>query len=290
MNLLAPVNRDPSGRPFDSSARTLDDVGGQAGSLPLDPASLLGLFAHIHALGLAQLAGSGAANASDVATSAAANAPLLNTDLARRRYVSGIADQGGDETDAVLPAALRASIVGGAPGLGHTTDVVPVQFRSVMRGPRGAPFGIPSAEFGEQQKNIARGLMGIWKSIQERANSLNGGNGGPDRSADTPAPWLTQATPLGIILGHIAEMSRKSGGRKDKASDDFIPFKLSPSITPPEGPDSNDACVKAASGSELAWQNYCRTVADPQERAVCWSKQNESAQNKIGWCASRFAD
>jgi hypothetical protein len=31
-------------------------------------------------------------------------------------------------------------------------------------------------------------------------------------------------------------------------------------------------------------------VADPQERAVCWDKQRESAQNKIGWCASRFAD
>jgi hypothetical protein len=56
MNLLAPVNRDNFGRPFDPSARTQTDVSGQPDSSSLDPASLLGLFAHIHALGLAQLA------------------------------------------------------------------------------------------------------------------------------------------------------------------------------------------------------------------------------------------
>ena len=56
MNLLAPVNRDAFGRPFDPSALTQSDAGGQPGSFPLDPAGLLGVFARIHALGLAHLA------------------------------------------------------------------------------------------------------------------------------------------------------------------------------------------------------------------------------------------
>jgi hypothetical protein len=59
MNLLAPVNRDDFGRAFDASARTQGDIGGQPGTFPLDSASLLGLFARIHALGLAHLASGG---------------------------------------------------------------------------------------------------------------------------------------------------------------------------------------------------------------------------------------
>lgn len=59
MNIRAPVDPDFLGRPFDSSALTQSDIGNQASPFPLDPASLLGLFAHIHALGLAHLASGG---------------------------------------------------------------------------------------------------------------------------------------------------------------------------------------------------------------------------------------
>ncbi len=125
MNLLAPVNRDSSPRPIDPSAPTRDIAGGEAGSIQLDPASLLGLFAHIHALGLAQLASSGNSTGQAPVPSqalrggllallpAAPASPLLQNadsgigdttrptsidpgrieDRARQRYVSGVADQ-----------------------------------------------------------------------------------------------------------------------------------------------------------------------------------------------------
>jgi hypothetical protein len=59
VNLLAPVNRDNFNRPFNPFGGAQSDVRGRPGSFPLDPAGLVGLFARIHALGLAHLASGG---------------------------------------------------------------------------------------------------------------------------------------------------------------------------------------------------------------------------------------
>lgn len=326
MTLLTSANRGAFSSAqlglLDPSRRAQPDA--PAGALPLDPADLLRLFASISALGSPQLASRGAPfREASSPTLAQTGAPQTSDDLARQRYVSGIADQigrdrgdvegelppgiggmsqltapadrggafglqarqGYDKIAGALPAVLRGSNLdrtGAQPGL-----VMPVQLRRLLIPPNGLP-GVPGRPPNEDQKKIEQGLMDLWNSFGGSRTGTAGDTASDDSDAASP-DWLG-STPLGVVLGIIAEMRRRSSGRKRDNSG--LPYTSSPSITSPDTPpperepDSWEACKKAMR-SERAWRNYCANIS---EDSSCWGEVLQSTQRKRGWCANRFSD
>jgi hypothetical protein len=302
---------------FDPAPEVDSDVA--AGQRPLDPADLLALFAGITASGRANPSSSNFSfpgNAS--ASSLPQTVPWRSPDPARQRYVSRIADQlnrgdagrrgevptgsfgmqlltspsdwdgaygvraqqGDGDGSGVLPAVLRGS----SPGRGddQSAPVTPVQFRRLLQNVLPRPTPTPDGAPDDYTK-IGRGIMDLWKSFQ-----TGGGRPGrettPDGSDEDPAN-PSKMTPLDPVFGIIiSEMARRY---RKKLKPGETPFARSPSITPPEGPDNETKCMKAANGGQLMWENYCRDIAADRS---CWEEALQSAQRKRGWCANRFSD
>ncbi|MDC0748887.1 hypothetical protein [Polyangium mundeleinium] len=47
-------------------------------------------------------------------------------------------------------------------------------------------------------------------------------------------------------------------------------------------------CLDAAAGGGALWQEFCRALPTTLDREDCWSREDESEQNKRGWCRWRF--
>jgi len=154
MNLLAPVNRDPLGRPFDLSARTQDNVGDQTGSLPLDPASLLGLFAHIHALGLAQLASRGNSEPADASRSDQRwSAPQVPPQALPGGLLASLA---AAPSSGVSP--LLANAAAGRADTAETVDPSEVEDRSRQRRVSGIADQVNGRVSNREPPRFARGI------------------------------------------------------------------------------------------------------------------------------------
>lgn len=52
-----------------------------------------------------------------------------------------------------------------------------------------------------------------------------------------------------------------------------------------------DRCLDAAAGGEYLWKAFCRSLPDPQERAMCWSlAEGDSEEEKRNLCHRYFGN